>query len=87
MRIPIPRPNIRTPSPGECWVYIIQCVDGALYTGVTSNLKRRADDHTNGGSRFTKAHDGKQIVYSEWFPTREAAMARERQIKGLSSDN
>jgi putative endonuclease len=56
-----------------------------LYTGVTNNLKRRMDEHRQGlGSAFTKRYNANILVYCEQTPSREAAIAREKQIKAGS---
>ncbi len=64
------------------FVYILQCVDGSLYTGSTNNLKKRFLDHQNGkGGRYTRSHKVVKIVYSEELNTKSKALKRERQIK------
>ena len=65
--------------------YIIECEDGTLYTGWTNNLEKRFEAHCTGkGAKYTKSHKPKAIVYKESFDTKEAAMAREYQIKHMS---
>mgnify|MGYP001569054255 CR=1 FL=1 len=66
-------------------VYILQCNDGSLYTGITSNLERRFQEHKEGkGGRYTSSHKPLIVEYSEHFATRGDALKRERQIKGWS---
>ncbi len=56
-----------------------------LYTGMTNNLKRRIYEHQHGvGSAFTKRYNVNLLVYYEQTPSREAAIAREKQIKAGS---
>ena len=64
-------------------VYIMKCVDGSLYTGITTDLQRRFQQHKNkeGGS-YTQAHEVTKVVYREKFPTRSKALKREAEIKG-----
>ena len=56
-----------------------------LYTGVTGDLPRRAYEHRNGlGGIFTKIYNVRKLVYYEITTSIEAAIAREKQIKGGS---
>ncbi|OGG53331.1 endonuclease [Candidatus Kaiserbacteria bacterium RIFCSPHIGHO2_02_FULL_55_25] len=67
------------------FVYLLQCGDGTLYTGVTTDLKRRLLEHKKGtGGNYTRAHGAKRIVYSEQSRDRSAAQKREAAIKKLS---
>ena len=66
------------------YVYIIECKDGKLYTGITNNLERRIRDHNSGSaSRFTKYRTPVELLYSEDCLTRQEALRREAQIKQL----
>ncbi|MDP2648568.1 MAG: GIY-YIG nuclease family protein, partial [bacterium] len=63
-------------------VYILECADGTLYTGVTNDLERRFEQHKNGeGGNYTRSHIAKCIVYSEERPDRSSALKREADIK------
>jgi putative endonuclease len=65
------------------YVYILQCKDGSLYTGVTTNLSRRFKEHAlRIGGKYTRAHKVKNIVYTEEVPSQSEALKREAQIKG-----
>ena len=56
-----------------------------LYTGVTNDLRRRLDEHKNGlGGGFTAKYRVKKLVYFEITGDIEAAIRREKQIKGGS---
>jgi putative endonuclease len=66
-------------------LYILECTDGTLYTGITTDLARRFTEHQQGiGSRYTRAHGARRIVYSEVCPDRSSASKRESAIKSLS---
>ena len=68
---------------GEYWVYILRCVDGTYYTGSTNNLEQRIETHNKGkGAKYTATRRPVVLVYSERQPDKQAAMRRERQIKG-----
>ncbi|HUX81147.1 MAG TPA: GIY-YIG nuclease family protein [Candidatus Paceibacterota bacterium] len=64
------------------FVYILECTDGSLYTGVTTDVERRLSEHQSGtGGHFTRAKGAKRIVYTEEHPNRSAAQKREAAIK------
>ena len=69
------------------FVYIIQCIDGSLYTGATNNLEKRFETHKNGkGGRYTRSHIPEKIVYSEKHTKKVVALKREREIKDWNRD-
>lgn len=66
-------------------VYIILCGDDTLYTGVTTDMKRRFKEHKEGiGAKYTRARKVKKILYTEKALSRSAALVREAKIKKLS---
>jgi putative endonuclease len=68
-------------------VYILQCADGTLYTGVARNLQRRLQQHNGelaGGSRYTRGRRPVEVLWSDIAPDRSAAQRREAAIKKLS---
>lgn len=69
------------------FVYILQCADGTLYTGWTTDLVRRVADHNAGrGGRYTRARRPVHLVYWEAVPDRAAAQQREEAIKRAGRD-
>ena len=59
--------------------------NGTLYTGVTSDLSRRAYEHREGRVEgFTSRYDCKMLVYYERYDDMQSAISREKQIKGGS---
>jgi len=68
------------------WVYLItNKPNGVLYTGVTSNIARRAWEHRKGvADGFTKRYDIKRIVYIERHEDIRIAIQREKNIKHWS---
>ncbi len=65
-------------------VYILQCADGTLYTGITNDLERRLAEHQAGrGARYTKGRGPFQLVYQEICQGRGLASKREIEIKSL----
>lgn len=66
-------------------VYILQNPKGDLYIGQTTDIEKRLERHSQGhGARYTADHKNFKLVYSENFPTRQAAMQRETQLKKWS---
>ena len=64
------------------YVYIIECLDGTYYTGMTWKPELRLDQHLSGlGSKYTARHGVKELVYYEEHTDFELARAREKQIK------
>jgi putative endonuclease len=69
------------------YLYIIQCSDKKLYTGITNNLKRRISEHNSGnGCKFTCRRVPVKLLFSEEYLTKSEALEREIQIKGLRRD-
>jgi putative endonuclease len=68
------------------WVYILRCADKSYYTGHTDNLEQRIAQHHAGAltTCYTFERRPLELVFSQDFPTREEALASERQIKGWS---
>ena len=68
------------------YVYIMTNLqETTLYTGVTNDLYRRVDEHKNGvGGDFTRKYSLSRLVYYEFYGDVNAAIAREKQIKGGS---
>jgi putative endonuclease len=66
-------------------VYVLECADGTLYTGYTTDVERRVAEHDAGeGAKYTRGRTPVELVYSESFDSRSAAMSREYEIKQLS---
>lgn len=70
---------------GAWWVYILRCADRTLYTGVTTDVERRAGAHNTGrGARYTRARLPVRVVYVESAESRGAALRREIAIKAMT---
>jgi len=67
------------------WVYVLECRDGSLYTGIARDVAQRLEAHQAGtASKYTRARTPVSVVYREHTPSRSAALRREAQIKHLS---
>lgn len=73
----------------EGWtVYILQCADGTLYTGITNDLQRRLAAHNEGtGAKYTRGRGPHSLLFSEAHPDKSSALRRERQIKALGRED
>jgi putative endonuclease len=70
----------------EWSVYILQCADGSLYTGVARDLGKRLLQHNGqlaGGPRYTSGRRPVTLLWSAAAPDRSAAQQREAAIKKL----
>lgn len=70
----------------DWYVYIIEAVNGHLYTGITTDIERRFQQHQSGkgGARFFHTSQALKLVYTEPQPDRSHASKREAAIKKLS---
>lgn len=67
------------------WVYILQCADGTLYTGWTTDTEKRLAAHNAGkGAKYTKSRLPVKLAYREPFPDKSRALKREYRIKQLT---
>ncbi len=65
------------------YVYIVKCADDTLYTGISTQLERRIEEHNSSdkGAKYTRVRRPVELVYSEEYPDRSAASKREYEIK------
>ena len=69
------------------YVYILLCSDKSLYTGITTDVKRRFTKHKAGkGGHYTASRKVVKIVHTEKHPDRSSASKREAEIKRLTRD-
>jgi len=67
------------------YLYILKCADKTLYTGITTDLKRRIAEHNSSklGARYTYSRRPVKIVYYKKFKNRSTASKEEARIKKL----
>jgi putative endonuclease len=64
------------------FIYVILCLDESLYTGITTDVVRRFEEHKRGrGGNYTRSHKVKKLLYTEKRRSRSAALRREAEIK------
>ena len=74
-------------SCNKWYVYIIECKDGKLYTGITNDLENRVKKHNRGqGCKFTKCRTPVKLLRSEELCSKGKALSREAQIKTLTRE-
>ena len=68
------------------YVYILKCADDTYYTGITTDLDRRLDEHntSNKGAKYTRTRRPVQIVYCAEAANRSTAAIEEARIKKLT---
>ena len=68
------------------FVYILRCSDGTLYTGITTDLERRVEEHNDSakGAKYTRSRRPVTLVYSETCPDKSEASRREYRIKRMT---
>ncbi len=68
------------------FLYIIECADGSLYTGIAVDVEARYTAHCNGtGARYTRSHPPARLLGFEPHPDRSSASKAEYRIKRLTS--
>lgn len=66
------------------FLYLIECRDGSIYTGITVDVAARYAAHASGkGARYTRAHPPVRLLASVPFPDRSSASRAEYRIKQL----
>ena len=70
------------------FVYIVKCADGTYYTGYTSDLTKRIDQHNSGkqGARYTRMRRPVKLAYVEILDSQKKAIKREKEIKKMTRD-
>ena len=68
------------------YVYIVECCDATLYTGITTNIEKRIREHNTSrlGAKYTRARRPVVLVYIETSESRSSASRREYQIKQMT---
>ncbi|WP_434631226.1 GIY-YIG nuclease family protein [Chromobacterium sp. CV08] len=68
------------------FLYVLRCADGALYTGVSTDVARRYRQHQAGkGARYTRLNPPIAVELVIEYPGRSAALQAEHAFKRLSA--
>ena len=74
-------------GPVKIWyLYVVRCSDDTLYTGITTDLARRLDEHNTSkrGAKYTKTRRPTNLVYYELYQSRSNAQKAEHKFKKLT---
>lgn len=67
------------------YVYILECSDFTLYTGISNDVEKRIDTHNKKkGAKYTKTRTPVKLVYQQSFETKSLAAKEEWRIKQLT---
>jgi Predicted endonuclease containing a URI domain len=69
------------------WLYVLECSDGSLYTGVTNDISRRVRQHNGeltGGARYTRSRRPVKLYFYWTYNNKSEAMKAEHAFKKLS---
>ncbi|MDD5213537.1 MAG: GIY-YIG nuclease family protein [Candidatus Gracilibacteria bacterium] len=71
------------------YLYILECADNTLYTGITTDLNRRLEEHNSSklGAKYTSLRRPVKIVYQAEFENRSEASKEEYRIKALKRED
>jgi putative endonuclease len=74
-------------SASKPWfLYLIECADGSIYTGITVDVAARYEAHCNGtGARYTRSHAPVKLLGFESHPDRSSASKAEYRVKQLTA--
>jgi len=81
-----PASDVTPTEPEVTWfLYLIRCKDGALYTGITTDVDRRFIEHQSGkGAKYLRGKTPLTLVFQQKVGSRSAALKAEASIKKLS---
>lgn len=69
------------------YLYILQCGDGTLYTGITTDVEKRLEAHRSGkGAKYTRGRAPLELLYREPCGTHSDALKRELEVKHLTRE-
>lgn len=67
------------------YVYVLHCADDTFYTGYTTDVDRRVNEHEAGrGAKYTRGRTPVEVVHVESYASKSEAMSREHEIKQYS---
>ena len=67
------------------FLYLIECRDGSIYTGITVNVTARYAAHASGrGARYTRSHPPRRLLAAIDYANRSSAASAEHAVKALS---
>ena len=71
-----------TAKDSKAYMYVVECADGTLYTGYTTDVERRLKTHNAGkGAKYTRNRLPVKLLYQEAFSSKQEAMSAEALFK------
>ena len=68
------------------FVYLIECADASIYTGIAIDVAARYQAHASGkGARYMRAHPPQRLLATFAYPDRSTALKAEYRIKQMSA--
>ena len=68
------------------YLYMIECEDGSIYTGITVDVAARYVAHVSGkGARYTRSHPPRRLLFSCEYADKSSALKAELEMKRLSA--
>ena len=81
---PLPEDKFGALKQPPWFLYLIECVDGSIYTGIAIDVEARFSAHASGkGARYTRTHPPLRVLVSVKYPDRSSALKAEYRIKQL----
>jgi putative endonuclease len=75
-------------QPRPWFLYLIECADGSIYTGIAIDVAARYAAHCQGtGARYTRSHAPVRLLGVEMHPDRSAASKAEYRVKQMTPAN
>lgn len=69
------------------YLYMIECEDGSIYTGITVDVAARYSAHLGGkGARYTRSHPPRRLLVSLEYADRSSALKAEHEMKCLTAN-
>ena len=66
----------------KAYMYVLECSDGSLYTGYSTDVQKRLSVHNSGkGAKYTRARLPVKLLYQEEYPNKPSAMSAEALFK------
>ena len=85
---PVIRPFFGDGMEQKWKLYILLCGDGTLYTGITTDIQRRLEEHRSGkGAKYTRGRGPLELVYYEECADQSDALKRELEIKAMPREH
>lgn len=73
------------PEIAPWYVYLLRCGDGTLYTGISNDVSRRLQMHTDGkGAKYTRGRGPFTLLTRKKCCDKREALSLERSVKGLT---